>query len=277
MRKTIPLIFFLLSATVLFASNSSLTEQQLLQIKFEQKLNSRVSPNLTFRDETGRPVHFGEYLGKGPVVLILGYYKCPMLCTLVLNGAMECFRDMRWSVGKQFDVVFVSIDPREKPALAAERKKTYLRVYGRKGSANGWHFLTAATDPSRDGDFSQEDGNVQELADDIGFKFAYDPDLKQFAHPTGFVVLTPDGRVAHYFFGVTFSPDEVDLALHDASARKIDSPVQEFILLCCEYSPLRGKYGNLIMGSVRAGGIAMVLGLGFLLFRPPSQKTGKPG
>ncbi|HEX4343766.1 MAG TPA: SCO family protein, partial [Verrucomicrobiae bacterium] len=169
--------------------------------------------------------------------------------------------------------IYVSIDPQEKFPLAAEKKETYLRVYGRKGADNGWHFLTAATTPQQIGGAQPEDASVQTLANEIGFRFAYDSALKQFAHPSGFVVLTPDGRVAHYFFGVTFSPDEVDTALRAASAKKIGSPVQEFILLCCQYSPFHGKYGNLIMDTVRAGGIVMVITLGFILLRPSRPKV----
>lgn len=265
------ILFLLLFPALGFAANS-LTDAQLLQIKFDQNLDSQVSPDLIFRDESGRQVRLGDYLGKRPVALILGYYRCPMLCTLVLDGMTGAFRDLKWSVGKQFDVVFVSIDPRESPAMAAEKKKIYLRVYGRSGSADGWHFLTAATN-TLDGSAPEQDKAVQTLAGEIGFRFAYDAGLNQFAHPSGFVILTPDGKVSHYFFGVTFSPDEVDAALREANAKKIGSPVREFILLCCEYSPLRGKYGNLVMAMVRAGGITTVIALGIFLFRPNRRKV----
>jgi protein SCO1/2 len=239
---------------------SSLTDEQLLQIKFDQKPGSQVSSALTFRDENGKQVRLGDYFSKRPVILMLGYYGCPMLCTLTLNGATESLRDLKWSAGQQFDVVFVSIDPAETPALAAAKKKTYLRDYGRAGSADGWHFLT---------------GNalsIKTLADEIGFHYAYDPALKEFAHPSGFVVLAPDGRVVHYFFGVTFSPDEVDKALRDASREKIDSPVQELILLCCEYSPFRGRYSGAVMDIVRAGGIGTVFALGLYFVRPGNRR-----
>jgi protein SCO1/2 len=263
--KTIFAIFISLSCLLSAnAANNLLTDAQLLQIKFDQKLNSQVSPDLIFRDSTGKQVRLGDYFEKRPIVLILGYYSCPMLCTLVLNGATESFRDLRWSAGKNFDVIFVSIDPDEKTALAAAKKKTYLRDYGRPGSENGWHFLTG------------DETSIKTLADEIGFHYAYDSGLKQFAHPSGFVVLTPDGKVAHYFFGVTFSPDEVNAALRDAGAKKIDSPVQELILLCCEYSPLRGKYGNLVMDTIRVGGVGMVVALGIYFFRPARRKPEQP-
>ncbi len=258
------------------AANNSLTDEQLLQIKFVQRLNSQVSPELVFRDETGREVHIGDYFGRGPVVLILGYYTCPMLCTLVMDGATESFCDLKWSVGREFDVIFVSINPAETPAIAAAKKKIYVRDYGRDGSANGWHFLTCEASGQNTADPSREDKNIATLADEIGFRYAYDAGIKEFAHPSGFVVLTPDGKVAHYFFGVTFSPKEVDVALRDADRRKIDSPVAEFILLCCEYNPLRGKYGPLVMDSIRAGGVGMVAALGLYFFWPDRRKTPAP-
>jgi len=251
-------------------AQNSLTDSQLLQVKFDQKTGAQVSPALVFRDETGKEVSLGDYFGKRPIVLIPGYYSCPMLCSLVMQGVVECFRDLRWSAGDEFDVVFVSIDPREGPALAAAKKKIYLRDYGRAGTENGWHFLVASRQsPSSAMPY---DKNIETLADEIGFHFAYDPGLKQFAHPAGFVVLTPDGKVAHYFFGVTFSAKEVDVALRHANARKTDSAVREFILLCCEYSPLRGKYGNLVMDTVRAGGLGIVAALGLYFIRPPRRK-----
>jgi len=263
-------------------AQNSLTDAQLLQIKYDQKPGSQVSPNLVFRDDTGKTVRLGDYFGKRPIVLIPGYYSCPMLCSLVMQGVVESLRDLRWKVGEQFDVIFVSIDPRESPALAAAKKKLYLRDYGRDGTENGWHFLVAGTSPpavpagrapSPGAPPPPDDRAIQALADEIGFRFAYDAGRKQFAHPAGFVVLTPDGKVAHYFFGVTFSAKEVDEALRHAGVRKTDSPVREFILLCCEYSPLRGKYGNLVMDTVRAGGMGMVAALGFYFMRPIRRKT----
>ncbi|HEY1790271.1 MAG TPA: SCO family protein [Verrucomicrobiae bacterium] len=272
------MVVFLLSALNTLAAQNTLTDAQLLQIKFDQKPGSQVSPDLVFRDETGKPVRLGDYFGKRPIVLIPGYYKCPMLCNLIMQGVIESLRDLRWSVGEQFDVIFISIDPREGPKLAADKKKLDLRDYGRAGTENGWHFLVAATSPvgrvaSPGAPKPLDDKAIQTLADEIGFRFAYDAGLKQFAHPSGFVILTPDGKVAHYFFGVTFSAKEVDVALRHANARKTDSPVRDFILLCCEYSPLRGKYGNVIMDSVRVGGLGMVAALGIYFVRPIRRKT----
>lgn len=262
-------------------AQNTLTDAQLLQIKYDQKPGSQVSPDLSFRDSTGKRVRLGDYFEKGPIVLVPGYYSCPMLCGLVMEGMIESLRDLRWSAGDQFQVIFVSIDPREGPAMAAAKRKVYLRDYGRAGTENGWHFLVAAANPLSGRVSSAgprppaQDKAVQSLADEIGFRFAYDLGLKQFAHPAGFVVLTPEGKVAHYFFGVTFSAKEVDTALRHANARKTDLPVQDFILLCCEYSPLRGKYGNLVMDAVRVGGVGLVAALGLYFVGPVRRKPAR--
>jgi protein SCO1/2 len=253
-------------------AESSLTDAQLLQIKYDQKPGSQVSSDLIFRDESGKPVRFGDYLGKRPIILIPGYYRCPMLCSLVMQGVIDSLRDLRWTAGEQYDVIFVGIDPREGPALAAARKKQCLRIYGRDGTENGWHFLVCAASAARNSNPPPINTAIQTLADEIGFRFAYDASLKQFAHPAGFVVLTPNGKVAHYFFGVTFSAKELDEALHHANASKTDSPVRDFILLCCEYSPLRGKYGNLVMDSVRVAGVGLVALFGVYFIAPLRRK-----
>jgi protein SCO1 len=257
---TITAFLLLLSANA--ATNNALTDAQLLQIKFDQKINSQVSEDLPFRDETGKPVRLGDYFRKKPVILILGYYSCPMLCTLVVNGAITAFQDLKWSVGDQFDVIFVSIDPRETPQMAAEKKKISLRRYGR-GSADGWHFLTG------------DESSIRKLADEVGFRYAYDPAFKQYAHPSGIIVLTPKGKVERYLFGVTYSPKALNSALRDASKERTGSRVEQFILLCCQYNPLRGKYGGAVLIGVRIGGVAMVIALGAFMLSPRKQKPEK--
>ena len=260
MKRIYSILILFATLTPAIAAHSSLSDDELLKIRFDQNLNAQVTPTLAFRDAAGKPVTLGQYFGRRPIVLILGYYRCPMLCSMVLDGATATFRELRIDVGNQFDVIFVSIDPTETPALAAAKKATYLRAYGRRGSAGGWHFLTGGTN------------SIAALAREVGFRYAYDPALKQYAHPSGFNVLTPDGRVSHYFFGVTYSPKEVDHALREASAKEIGSPVEQFILLCCEYSPLHGKYGNLVMNVVRAGGIGTVLAMAFFFVRSQRRK-----
>jgi protein SCO1/2 len=231
------------------------SEATLRTIRFDQKIGSQVSPDLTFRDESGAAVKLGDYLGRKPVILVPGYYGCPMLCTLVLNGLIETLQDIRMNVGDQFEVVNFSIDPDETSALAAAKKRSYLRSYGRPGAEAGWHFLTG------------DEASIEKLTDEIGFRYVYDSTVKQYAHPSGFVVLTPRGKVARYFFGVDFSAKELDSALAASSANRTGSPIRQLFLLCFHYSPLTGKYGPLIMNIVRLCGVATVLCLGLLIGR----------
>ena len=231
----------------------TLSDSTLAQIRFEQKLNAQVSLLLPFRDEAGKPVQLSRYFDGKPVVLVLGYYECPMLCTLVLNGMVESAADMKWSIGQEFQVVDVSIDPNETPTLAAEKKRSYLKRYGRSSAAAGWHFLTGS------------ESSIRELTKEVGFAYVYDPVSKQFAHPSGLVVLTPEGKVSRYLFGVTYSPKDLYGALKDASSHQVGSPIQQLILLCFHYNPITGKYSRTIIVVLRALGIATMLGFLWLI------------
>jgi protein SCO1/2 len=250
--KCIGALVFICAALMFSANAQSLTENQLLQISFDQKLNSQVSLDLPFRDENGKAVTLRNYFGEKPVVLVLGYYSCPMLCTLTFNGMVEAMNDMRWNIGKEFTVVQVSIDPKETAELAAAKKQSYVRKYGRAGAGAGWHFLTG------------DEQDIRKLADEVGFHYAYDPSIKQYAHPSGLVILTPDGKVAKYFFGVKFAPAELYASLQDASKSKVGSPIERLVLLCFHYSPIKGKYGALIMSIVRILGAATLVGIAWL-------------
>jgi protein SCO1/2 len=252
--KTILAILICMCAAVT-AGASSVPDSTLRTIRFDQKINSRVSLDLPFRDENGATVKLGKYFGGKPVILVPGYYGCPMLCTLVLNGLIGTLQDLRASVGDQFQVVNFSIDPDETSALAAAKKRSALRAYGRPGAAQGWAFLTgnAASD--------------KELAGEIGFHYLYDPTIKQYAHPSGFVVLTPEGKIERYFFGVDYEASELDKALTAASANQSGSTVRELFLLCFCYSPLTGKYAPLIMDTVRTGGILTLVALALVIGR----------
>jgi protein SCO1/2 len=179
-----------------------------------------------------------------------------MLCTLVLNGLIEGLQQMKWSIGREFDVICVSINPLETPTLAAAKKRTYLKRYARSGAAEGWHFLTGP------------ESSIRRLAGEVGFQYAYEPASKQFAHPSGVVILTPDGKVSGYLLGVTFQGQPLYAALTQAAEHKIGSPVERLILLCFHYNPITGKYGPIILLVVRVLGaltflalIALVIGL----------------
>jgi protein SCO1/2 len=247
------------------ANASSLPESALNTIRFEQKLNSQVSLDLPFLDEQGNPVTLRRYVGQRPVILVLGYYRCPMLCTLVLNGMVECLLDLKLAVGREFEVVNVSIDPNEKPELAAAKKRTYLKRYGRLGADQGWHFLTG------------EKPAIERLAAEVGFNYAYDATIRQYAHPSGLIILTPQGKVARYLFGVNFSPKELDAALREASANQIGSPIRQLILLCFHYHPWVGRYGGLVMAVVRLAGVATLLGLGGIIVLATRHSQRRPG
>ena len=237
----------------LYAHAQSLNPEKLSRIAFDQKLDAQVSLSLPFRDEAGRTVKLGDYFHTKPVILVLGYYECPMLCTLTLNGMVESLEDIKWNIGNQFDVVNVSINPRETPALAAAKKKSYLRRYGRAGAEQGWHFLTG------------DQPAITALTDEVGFHYAYDPTVKQYAHPSGLIILTPRGRVAKYLFGVKFAPEDLYTALSSASGNQIGTRIQQLVLLCFHYSPIKGKYGQAIMVGVRILGAATLIGLVWLI------------
>jgi len=256
-------ISYLLSLLLLalHAPSQTVSDQQLAQIRFDQKLNTQISSELSFRDDQGQAVRFGHYFGQKPLVLMLGYYQCPMLCTLVLNGFIQSASGIQPTIGREFDVITVSINPAETPALAAAKKRAYMRTYGRSGSMEGWHALTG------------DDTAIRQLAGEVGFHYAYDSVSKQFAHPSGLIILTPEGKISHYLFGVNFSSQELSDSLREASARHAGSPMHQLILLCFHYNPLTGKYSSLILVILRLLGAATILGLFSFVIRFRCQKA----
>ena len=225
----------------------------LKEVGVDQKLNQSIPLDLAFRDEHGKPVQLGEYFGKKPVILSMVYYNCPMLCTQVLNGLESSLKLIPMDIGKQFDVVTVSIDPLERPVLAEAKQALYTGLYGRPGGAAGWHFLTG------------EEQQIRQLANATGFRYAYDPDSKQFAHASAIMLLTPEGKISRYFYGIQFPSRDLRLGLVEASAGKIGSPVDQVLLFCYHYDPSTGKYGLLISRLIQAAGAATVLAIGALV------------
>lgn len=228
--------------------------QLLRDVGIDQKLNEQIPLELVFRDEMARPVQLREYFDAKPVILSLGYYECPMLCTEVLNGLTRSLKEVPLDVGKQFDVVTVSFNPSERPVLAAAKKMLYVGLYGRPGAARGWHFLTG------------DDASIQQLTRAVGFRYAYDPVSGQYAHATAIMVLTAEGRISRYFYGITYPSRDIRLGLVEASAGKIGSPVDQVLLFCYHYDPATGKYGVVITNVLRAAGLGTVLALGTLMF-----------
>ena len=232
---------------------ASILPPALRNIGIDQRLNSQVPLNLVFRDESGRELPLSTYFGARPVVLALVYYRCPMLCTQVLNGLVISLRGMSLESGRDFEVVVASIDPTETPELATEKKAQYMRRYA-KGSA-GWHFLTGA------------ESQIKALAGAVGFRYAYDPKSKQYAHASAIMVVTPSGRLSRYFYGIEYAPRDLRLGLVEASENKIGSPVDQILLYCYHYDPSTGKYSAIVMNIVRlAGALTLLILLALLIW-----------
>jgi protein SCO1/2 len=225
----------------------------LKQVGIDQKLNQSVPLNLTFRDEHGQTVQLSQYFGQKPVILTLVYYNCPMLCTQILNGVESGLKELPMDIGKQFNVVTVSIDPSEGHVLAEVKQEMYTGMYGRPGAAQGWHFLTG------------DEPQIKQLANAVGFRYAYDPDTKQFAHASAIMILTPEGKISRYLYGIQFPSRDLRLGLDVASEGKIGSPVDAILLFCYHYDPHTGKYGLLISHVIQAGGAITLLILGALV------------
>jgi protein SCO1/2 len=233
--------------------DSNAPPPMLREVGIDQKLSAPLPLDLSFQDETGQTMQLRQYFGKKPVVLAFVYYECPMLCTQVLNGLVESLRTLSFDVGKQFEVITVSFDPGETPKLAAEKKANYLRQYERSGAASGWHFLTG------------DSAAIRQLTSAVGFRYKYDAITDQFAHASGIMVITPEGKITRYFYGIEYPARDLRLALVEASENKIGSPVDQLLLYCFHYDPLTGKYGLVIMNVLRVAGIATVMALGMFM------------
>ena len=221
----------------------------LREIGFDQNLGKRVPLDATFKDEAGRTVALGDYFGKRPVVLLFAYYDCPMLCTMVINGLASALDVLALEPGRDFEIVTVSFDPRDTPQLAAAKKAAYISRYKHPGGAAAWHFLTG------------EQPSIDRLTKAAGFRYVWDKDTNQFAHPTGVIVLTPDGRLARYLFGIEYGPRDLRFAIIEASNGKVGTPVDALLLYCYHYDPETGRYGLAIMRTMRAAGAVTVLAL----------------
>ena len=225
------------------------------QVGIDQKLGNQVPLDLEFRDEAGSTLRLGQFFGaKKPVLLSLVYYRCPGLCTMTLNGMAAAFKPMKFTAGREFDVVTVSIDPKETPQLAAEKKAQYLKRYGRDGAEAGWHFLTG------------DEASIKALAQSVGFRYVYHPETDQYTHAAGIMLLTPGGKVARYYYGLEYSARDLKLGMVEASEEKIGSLADAVSLLCYQYDPMTGKYGVPIMRAIRAGGVMTAAALGTFIF-----------
>ena len=229
------------------------------EVGIDQRLGERVSLDTGFVDESGRAVEIGDYFGERPVVLVFVYNRCPMLCTQVLNGLVRSLRPIDLDPGEDFEIVTVSIDPLEESELAARKKKAYVEDYGRPGAEAGWHFLVGKED------------SIRRLAGEVGFRYVYDPATNEFAHASGFVVLTPSGVLSRYFYGLENAAGDVRLAIVESSEGRVGTLADQVLLLCYHYDPTTGRYGFAILGALRALG-ALTVGaiaafVGFMLWR----------
>jgi protein SCO1/2 len=237
----------------------------LKEVTIEQRLNSQLPLDAEFRDETGKTVPLGSFFGKRPVVLTLVYYDCPMLCTQILNGMVRAAKVLTFTPGQDYDVVAISFDARETSQLAAEKKAVYLKRYGRPETARGWHFLT--------GDVN----SIKRVTEAVGFRYIWDVHTAQFAHASAIYVLTPQGRLSKYFYGIDYSPKDMRLGLIEASNNKIGNPVDQIMLFCYHFDPHAAKYTPFALGLLRVAGAATVLTLGgfvFIMLRRERRQKG---
>jgi protein SCO1/2 len=236
----------------------------LKNVGMQQNLDTQIPLDLAFRDETGKSVRLGDYFGKRPLILNFVYFKCPMLCGEVLSSLTSTLRIVKLDVGKDFDVLTVSFDPRETPEMAAVKKAPVMKRYARPGAENGWHFLTGPQE------------SITALTNAAGFQYQFDDKTGQFAHATAIMVLTPEGKIAQYYYGVDYAPRDLRLGLVQASNHKIGNVVDQVLLYCYHYDPNTGKYGAIITRILRLSGLATILILGtmfaVLIRRGPAHK-----
>lgn len=254
---------------------SNVRPPHLENVGIEQHLNAQIPANLAFTDDTGRSVELGEYFGKKPLIFNLVYYNCTMLCGEELAGLTSAMKLVKFDLGKEFEVVTVSFDPRETPAIAAAKKKDFIERYGRPGASEGWHFLTGSSE------------SINALANAVGFKYQYDPKTNQYAHATAIMILTPQGHISRYLYGVDFPPKDLRMGLVEASQEKIGNAVDQVLLYCYHYDPATGKYGAVISNILKLGGAITIVFLGGLLLilfrldkaasRRMARNRGEPG
>ena len=226
----------------------------LKDVGIEQKIGSQLPLDLKFTDESGALVELSQYFGNKPIILSLVYYDCPMLCTEVLNGLNRTIAPLKFSIGEDFEVISISFDPNETHELASQKKKIYVKRNNRPGAAAGWHFLTGDA-PS-----------IESITDAVGFNYVYDETDQQFVHGSAIMVVTPEGVISHYFFGIEYPTEDLRLALIESSENKLGTVFDQVLLYCFHYDPARGKYGVVIMNVVRVAGAGTILAMGSFMF-----------
>ena len=234
----------------------------LREVAFDQKLGQQVPLDLIFRDERGAERRLGDFFGGKPVILNFVYYQCRDLCPLLLDGMVRSMRALSFQIGNEFNVVTVSFDVHDNPARAAAKKKEFVHRYARPGAGAGWHFLTGAED------------SIQKLSRAVGFHYSYDSQTGEFGHATGIVLLTPQGQISRYYYGIDFSPRDLRLGLIEAAEAKIGTPIDQLLLFCFHYDPVTGKYGLLVKNIIRLAGVITVLILGVFILLMLRRERG---
>lgn len=237
---------------------------QLEEVTFKQRLNEMLPLDASFKDEAGRTVTLGQYFGRKPVLLAFVYYSCPMLCTQVMNGLSSALKVMPFAAGDDFEVVLISFDSRDTPATAAEKKRAHLAYWSREADAAAWHLLTG------------DEATIRRATSAAGFTYRWDERTGQFAHVSGVLVATPEGRLSRYFYGVEYSPKELRLALVESGEGRIGSAIDELLLYCFHYDPESGRYGLMVMNLVRLGGVLTVLFIGGFILLMRRRDTHGP-
>ena len=262
MRVLFACITLMCFARAAWAQDLTPNPTVLDSVGIDQKLGTSVPVNLKFRNESGTDVILAQYLDKHPVILVPAYYECPMLCTQILNGLLSGLRPVSLNAGQDFAVVTFSIDPHEHSELATAKKVNYVDGYGREGGENGWHFLTG------------DQTSIDALTRAIGYRYIYDPETDEYVHASGIVILTSNGKIARYLFGVEFAPRDLQLGLLEAAQDQISSPIDAILLYCFQYNPLTGKYTLAIYRLVRiAGVITVICILAFIFFMVRRERS----
>jgi protein SCO1 len=240
----------------------ALTPGDLSRVTFDQHPGVQISPDLNFRDQDNRPFRLGDHFGKQPTILVLGYYRCPMLCSMINDGLIHALQELPLNVGRDFQIIDVSIDPAETATAAVQKKSEYVREYGRPGAADNWHFLMG------------DERSIAQLADQAGFRYLYDSQTQQYAHPSGVIVLTPSGKISRYVFGVRLDARQLRDALVAAKEEKSSSIISQMFLLCYHYNPITGRYGGLILAILRVSSLGFVAAIAWWVFSMARRSDG---
>ena len=259
MRK---IAFALVLICAFVGRTRGLTPGDLSRVAFAQHPGVQISPDLVFRDQNDQPFRLGDHFGKQPTILVLGYYRCPMLCSLINDGLIHALQELPLNVGRDFQVINVTIDPAETPTVAAQKKSEYLHQYGRRGAPEGWHFLVG------------DQGSIAQLDDQAGFHYAYDPQTHQYAHPSGVIVLTPKGKISRYVFGVRLDAKELHDAIVAAKEEKSSSVISQVFLLCYHYNPITGRYGGLVLATLRVASLGFLAAIAWWIFSMARRPAG---